>query len=153
MAELRREAYTMGLYVAVCLLAAGAAAPTDHPPHVIGLIWGVTIGLALAHWFAFRVSTRFVAGGVVDRSDIEMAAAQLAGAAGVAVLATIPVLLFPTSLEFRAVGFLLAAFVGLIAYVAKRKGGASPTSALGYALVVLVAAATVVEVKNLLAGH
>jgi hypothetical protein len=26
----------------------------------MGIIWGVTIGLAAAHWFAFRVSARLV---------------------------------------------------------------------------------------------
>jgi hypothetical protein len=38
----------MALYVAICLLAAFAALPeTGVHAHVIGIIWGVTIGLAL----------------------------------------------------------------------------------------------------------
>lgn len=143
----------MALYVAVCLLAAGAAAPEVSHQELLGIIWGVTIGLALAHWFAFRVSTRLVTAGQVGRADIELASAQLTGAAAVAALASIPVLLFPTSLEYIAAGLLLAAFVAVVAYVAKRGGGSTRTSALAYALIVLVVAATVVEVKNRLAGH
>ncbi|MGO4256744.1 hypothetical protein [Marmoricola sp. RAF53] len=151
--ELRREGYTMALYVAICLLAAGAAAPEDHPPQTLGIIWGVTLGLALAHWFAFRVSTRLVGSGAVDRSDLELGGAQLGGAIAVAVLATIPVLLCPESYEFEAAGLLLALFVGGVAYVAKRSGGSTRGSALFYALVVLAVAVVVVEVKNRLAGH
>lgn len=50
----------MALYVAVCLLAALIALPDRGAGHApaFGVIWGVTVGLALAHWFAFRVSAR-----------------------------------------------------------------------------------------------
>src|SRR3712207_7586974 len=63
--ELRKESYTMALYVAICLLAALLALPDTITArsHLIGLIWGVTIGLAAAHWFAFRVSARLVGAG------------------------------------------------------------------------------------------
>jgi hypothetical protein len=60
--ELRKEAYTMALYVAICLLAALLAVPEDAAhTRVTGIIWGVTVGPAAAHWFAFRVSARLVA--------------------------------------------------------------------------------------------
>ena len=59
---MRREVLTMELYVAVCLLAASIAVGggDGHPEevNVIAAIWGITIGLALAHLFAFRVSAR-----------------------------------------------------------------------------------------------
>ena len=88
--ELRNEALTMALYVAICLLAALIALPEkragDLP--VIGIIWGVSVGLALAHWFAFRVSARLIGAGRVRGHDLESAAAQLLGAGAVAVLAT-----------------------------------------------------------------
>ena len=49
--ELRKEASTMALYVAVCLLAALTALP-EPAAHakVTPLIWGVTVGLAVVHW-------------------------------------------------------------------------------------------------------
>jgi hypothetical protein len=73
----------MALYVAICLLAAFAALPeTDAHARVIGIIWGVTVGLALAHWFAFRVSARMVGVGSVRPHDVESAGVQLVGAAG-----------------------------------------------------------------------
>jgi hypothetical protein len=57
--ELRKEASVMALHVAVCLLAALTASgeDADHG-HVraFGLVWGTTIGLAVAHAFAFRPS-------------------------------------------------------------------------------------------------
>lgn len=107
----------------------------------------------MAHWFAFRLSTRLTSAGEVGRADIEIAAAQLAGAAAVALLASIPVLVCPESIEFEAAGLVLAVFVGAVAFVAKRAGGGSRASALVYAASVLVVALAVVELKNRLAGH
>jgi hypothetical protein len=71
--ELRKEGLTMALYVAICLLASLIVIPesTAAQTNVIGLIWGVTLGLALAHWFAFRVSARMVGAGTVRSADIE----------------------------------------------------------------------------------
>ena len=99
--ELRKEAYTMALYVAICLLAALIALPETPAArgHIVGIIWGVTIGLAAAHWFAFRVSARLVGAGSISQRDLELAAAQLAGAAAVALLVSIPVVILPASIE------------------------------------------------------
>lgn len=60
--ELRKEALTMALYVAICLMASFIAIPESAVEHTNewGLVWGVTLGLAIAHWFAFRVSSRMV---------------------------------------------------------------------------------------------
>jgi hypothetical protein len=152
--ELRKEAYTMALYVAICLLAAFAVLPeTGVHTHVIGLIWGVTVGLALAHWFAFRVSARMVGAGSVRPHDVKSAGAQLAGAAGVAVLASVPVVLFPESVELELVELLLAAFIALVGFAVARGGGATLARALVYALLVLVVAVAIALVKNALAGH
>ena len=62
----------MGLYVAICLLGALIALPTHEQDdaEVIAIIWGVTVGLALAHWFAFRVSAALVSDGKVRRRDL-----------------------------------------------------------------------------------
>ena len=152
--ELRKEAYTMALYVAICLLAAFAALPeTGAHAHVIGLIWGVTVGLALAHWFAFRVSARMVGAGSLRPHDVESAGAQLAGAAGVALLASIPVVLFPESVELELVELLLAGFIALVGFAVARGGGATRARAMVYALLVLVVAVAIALVKNGLAGH
>lgn len=145
----------MALYVAICLLAALIALPdTDaQHAHALQIIWGVTVGLALAHWFAFRVSARLVGSGSVRPHDVESAGAQLAGAAGVALLASIPVVVFPASLEFELVQLELAAFIALVGFAVARGGGASRARAWVYALVVLVAAVAIAWLKNGLAGH
>jgi hypothetical protein len=81
--ELRKEALTMALYVAICLMASLIVIPesAEAQTTVMGLIGGVTLGLALAHWFAFRVSSRMVGAGTIRSSDVELAGAQLLGAA------------------------------------------------------------------------
>ncbi len=153
--ELRREALTMALYVAICLMAGFIAIPVSAIEHtnVVGLIWGVTIGLALAHWFAFRVSARMVGAGTVRSSDVELAGAQLLGAAGVAAVVSVGVLLLPDSAEFEGAGYLLAALISLTGYAVARNAGATRVRAVVYALVVLVGAVAIAVVKNLLAGH
>lgn len=144
----------MALYVAICLLAAFAALPeAGAHTHVIAIIWGVTIGLAVAHWFAFRVSARMVGAGSVRPHDVESAGAQLAGAAGVALLASVPVLVFPQSVELELVELVLAAFIALVGFTVARGGGASRARALVYGLLVLVVAVAIALVKNGLAGH
>ena len=153
--ELRKEAYTTALYVAICLLAALTALPETGRAHahVIRIIWGVTIGLALAHWFAFRVSARLVAAGDVRPEDVQSAGAQLIGAAGVALLASIPVFLFSESAELALVELSLAAFIGLVGYAVARGSGATRARALAYALSVLLFAVLIAALKNGLAGH
>lgn len=151
--ELRKEAYTMALYVAICLLAALVALPkTGARAHAIGIVWGVTVGLAVAQWFAFRVSARLVGAGSVPH-DIESAGAQLGGAAAVALLASIPVIFFPESVELELVGLVLATFIALVGFTVARGGGATRARALGYAFSVLVLAVAIAELKNRLAGH
>ncbi|MFO7590132.1 MAG: hypothetical protein R6X23_04445 [Acidimicrobiia bacterium] len=45
-----------------------------------------TIGLALAHFFAFRMSSRLVRGSSFHRHDLDLAVAQIGGAVSVALL-------------------------------------------------------------------
>jgi hypothetical protein len=153
--ELRKEAYTMALYVAICLLAALIALPETPAArgHVIGIIWGVTVGLAAAHWFAFRVSARLVGAGSISQRDIELAAAQLAGAAAVALLVSIPVLILPASVELQVAEFELAAFMAVVGYAVAHRGGARPVRALVYALAILAVGVVIAVLKNALTGH
>jgi hypothetical protein len=132
---LRKEASAMALYVAICLLAALTALP-ESAAHtkITPLIWGVTVGLAVVHWFAFRVSARLVASGRLRPHDVELAGPQLVGAVGVALLATVPVVLLPESAELEGVALSLATFIALVGYAVPRGGGAARARALLYAL-------------------
>jgi hypothetical protein len=60
--HLRKEGWTMALYVAICLIAALSALQNVVAVswHVLGLVWGTTVGLVLAHVFAFRIAGRLV---------------------------------------------------------------------------------------------
>ncbi|MBN2622085.1 MAG: hypothetical protein JXA83_01895 [Acidimicrobiales bacterium] len=156
-AEARREAYTMALYVAICLLAV-LTAVSDDPGgddhlRLFELIWGTTVGLSLAHWFAFRLSARLVGAGTFDRHNAEAAAAQLAGAVAVAVLATVPVLILPTGAELDVVRLLLAGFVAAVAFAVARSGGAGIGRSAVYAGAVLVLASVIAVMKNVLGAH
>jgi hypothetical protein len=153
--ERQREANTMALYIAICLLAALTALPDSKELHAhgLGIVWGITLGLALSHWFAFVVATRMVSAGEFARKDLGTAAAQLAGAAAVAALASIPILVFPDSIELNATELWLAAFVSVVGYLSMRWSGAGRTKAAGYAVLVLAVAVVVVELKNWLAGY
>lgn len=155
-AELRREAATMALYVAVCLLATlSAIADRSDAGHadVFAVIWGTTVGLALAHWFAFRLSARLVAAGRLRGSEAEIAGAQLAGAAATALLATAPVVVVPDAAELDVVRLLLAGFVTAIGFVVARSGGAGRGRATVYAGAILVITVTIAVLKNVLSGH
>lgn len=145
----------MALYVAICLVAALIAVPDDAVSHVdtFEIVWGTTVGLAVAHWLAFRVSARLVASGVVRRPDAESAGAQIGGAAAVAALATGPIVVFPRSVELEIVRYVLAIFIAVVAYAVARAGGAAVVRSIAYAAAVLVIAVLVAIAKNLLAGH
>ena len=153
--EVRKEALTMALYVAICLMASLIAIPESAEAHtnVFGLIWGITLGLAIVHWFAFRVSARMVGAGKIRSSDVELAGAQLLGAAGVALVVSVGVFLVPDSVEFACAEFLLAALVSLDGFAVARGAGASLLRAVVYALAVLVCAVAIAVLKNELAGH
>jgi hypothetical protein len=154
--ELFKEGLTMALYVAVCLLAALAALPDDperREVSVFVVIWGTTVGLALAHWFAFSLSARLVAAGTVRRHDAAASVAQLVGAVAVAVLATVPVLFLGEGAELSVVRFVLAGFIAVVGFAVARSSGAATHRAATYAVVVLVVAGTIVTVKHVLSGH
>jgi hypothetical protein len=154
--ELRKEASVMAMYVAVCLLAALIALgeDADHG-HVraFGLVWGTTLGLALAHAFAFRVSARLVAGGKFSRADAQIVLAQLTGATFVAAIATLPVVVFGSTAEFDVVRTVLSVFIGAMGYAVGRLSGAGRTRSLMYGGAVLLLAMVIAVIKNILSGH
>jgi hypothetical protein len=71
----------------------------------------------------------------------------------VALLATVPLLLFPARLELVLVEFLPAVFIFVVGFAVARGGGASRARSLVYALIVLLLAVGIASLKNVLAGH
>src|SRR4029453_691628 len=120
--DLRKEGWTMALYVAICLIAALTALETVTavPGHIMGLVWGTTVGLALAHVFAFRVAGRLVHEGELPQADRAVSMVQLASAAAVAVVVSVPVLLAPVATELDWARYTCAAIIGLVGYMVAR---------------------------------
>jgi hypothetical protein len=152
---LRREAFEMALYVAICVLAALTAVSDEDTSELraFEIVWGTTVGLWLAHWFAFNVSSRLVTEGRLRRQQTEIALAQLSGAVAVAIVATAPILLLPKSIEYQVVRFVLAFFIGVVGYEVAHSSGAGRGRSVVYALAVFVVANIVVVIKNFLLGH
>src|SRR3954466_10752940 len=99
--DVLREAVTMTLYVSVVLIAELAAIPETHFSHgrvtgavggqLLAIIWGTAVGLAIAHWFAFRLAGRAFRGDRVTGLDTRVGLAQIGGAMFVAVVSSLPV--------------------------------------------------------------
>lgn len=154
--EVWREAITMALYVAICLLAAlTAVAERADAGHVVtlGIVWGTTVGLALAHWFAFRVSVRLVGGGRISSADARLAGAQLAGAGGVAAIVSIPVLLLPPTAELDVARIMLAGLLGLAGFLVARRAGAATVRSIVFGGVLVAVGLAIAVVKNILSHH
>jgi hypothetical protein len=153
---LRREGCTMALYATLCLLAALTVAAQDELAHrgtLLRIIWGTTVGLAIAHFFAFRLTARLFTGGILLRHDSESALIQLLGAAAVAGLATVPVLLVDEEAAVEAVRLLLAGAIGVAGFGVAKASGATHLRATALAVFTLVVGLIVALVKNALGHH
>jgi hypothetical protein len=145
----------MALYACI-VLAAEFVAVADRAADeltTIGVIWGTAVGIALAHVFAFNLAARLFAGGPLPRETRRAAWAQLLAAAVVAAILSVPFLFLSVGPAVDASGFLLAALIGLTAYVASREAGAGRARSLLDGLIVLAIAMAVVSVKVGLSGH
>lgn len=152
-AEWRREASTMSFYVAICLLAAMAAVGDAPPVPTMGIVWGTTVGLTLAHLFAFSLAAGLVGRGKIDQEVAVLATAQLCGAAVVAVLASVPVLVLSPPIDLDVARLVVAGFIGIAAFAVARLNGAGGVRALLFSTGGMVVAVLIAVVKNVLLGH
>ena len=93
----------MALYTGVVVLATLIALPEDvrsggidanhHDRFVVVLVWGQTVGLALAHWFAFTLAAAGFRRSAPWRRDLIQGAVEVAGACSVALVTTVVMLL------------------------------------------------------------
>jgi hypothetical protein len=145
----------MALYVCI-VLAAEFAAAAEHAvdePTTIAVIWGTALGVAIAHVFAFNLAARLFTGTHLAAATRAATWAQLAAAAVVALVVTLPYLFLSLGPALDVSGYLLAGLIGVTAYVASREAGAGRLRSLVDGLVVLAIAMTVVSVKVGLSGH
>jgi hypothetical protein len=148
-----RESLTMGLYITISLLAVlSAKPPGGGNSAVLTLVWGTTLGLTLAHWLAFQLTARLLAGRTLPSHDRMTMLGQAVAALVVAGLASVPLLLHANAGPALSRG-VLAGLIGLFAFGAARHHGGSFGRASAYALVVVTIAIAVAIGKYLLTGH
>lgn len=147
---LRREADMMGFYVAIALLAA-LTAGNDHTAHtqldVLKVVWGTTIGLGLAHWFAITVSARLVRDPDMHHTPMELLLSQMAMGVILAVVATFIVMVLPDDLERLGARLAAALSIGVIVEIESLAGGSSTRTAIGRGALALVVAMLVATIK------
>ena len=145
----------MALYVAICLIAALTALEnvTAIPGQILGLVWGTTVGLALAHVFAFRIAGRLVHEGQLPRADRLISAFQLVGAAAVAVVVSVPVLLASIDNELNWARYTCAAIIGAAGYLVARGAEHGRVRAILFGIAVLALAIAIAALKHRLVVH
>ena len=161
--ELLREAATMTLYVSVVEIAELASLPERHYANgrvtgpvgiqLLAIVWGTAVGLALAHWFAFRVAAPAFRGEGPGGRDARIGLAQLAGAVGVAAISSLPVLLLSDLRAQETVGDVPAVVIGVIGYLVGRASGTSRVRSAVYGSTALALGVGVALVKTALAAH
>ena len=140
----------MGFYVAVALLAAlttGSDGAEHTQLEVLGVVWGTTVGLAAAHWFAMILSARVVDDPDLHHTPMEMLFSQLVMAVVVAVLATIVVAVLSDDLERLGVRITAAVFIAGLVGFELRASGARRGRAAAYGLIALTAGVAIATVK------
>jgi hypothetical protein len=147
--EAVREAVTMALYVCLVLAAEFVAAGDQARSELVAVevIWGTAVGLALAHVFAFNLAAKLLVGGRLSPEIRASAWAQLAAAAAVALVVSIPFVLLSLEPALRVSAFMVAGLIGVAAYAASRGSGAGRTRSLVDGLIALAVAVVVVSVK------
>lgn len=140
----------MGFYVCITVLAAltlGRDHAGQSQGEVLGVVWGTTVGLALAHWFAVTVSARIVPDPDDHHTPLEEFTSQLVMALIIAVTTTAVVILLPADVERLGARLTAAVFIGLIVGWESRVGGASWPRSLAYGVLGLSLATVVAMVK------
>lgn len=161
-AEIVREAVTMVLYVSVVEVAELAALPQTHvsghatgpvSAQLLAIIWGTAVGLALAHWFAFRLGGHAFRGDRLTGLDTKVGLAQIGAAIFVAAASSIPVLVFGNVREQEFTGFVPAVLIGIVGYLIARETGKRRVAAALYGVTALSVGLLVATVKLALAAH
>ncbi len=146
----------MALYVAIALLATLAAVDPDHLTRrgTLLLIWGTTLGLAVAHYVAFRLASTLAKGSHLGRDDITTAGVQFLGAITVPAVCTLTgLLLADDGTAVDVAEFTLAGILGVTGYLAGRGNGASRGRSALLGGGVLLAGLATAAAKYALTGH
>ncbi len=150
--DLRREAFSMSIYVAIILLSALSVFDDDHPPErgaIVALELGTTFGLVLAHGFASWLSTTIIGEESEEVDQWDLLRVQLFGAFVIATLAITAVIITPASIELSAARFTVAATIGALVFLESRSSNTWLRAAV-YGLLALVAGVVIAAIKTFL---
>ena len=142
----------MSLYLAIVLLAVHLGLGGDRQAgDDLGVIWGTSLGLGLAHVFAFSVTTLLVSGGTPSDEDRETFRAIALAVLATAALASAPyVFLSDADDASSASALVLWSMIGITVFGKARTEGAEPRRALVSTAITLVVATVVVVTKFVL---
>jgi hypothetical protein len=126
---------------------------SSSPVPLLGIVWGTAIGLALAHWFAFRLAAPAFRGKHHTNLDNQIGAAQLAGAVLVAALSSLPTLLLSDQRARQLTGDIPATLIGLTAYLLARRTGSPRPMAIAYGIGACALGVLLALAKSLFAAH
>ena len=143
-----REATTMSLYTAIVLLAVLVGLGQGDRGDDLAVIWGVSVGLGLAHVFAFNVAAVIAAGGEFTEENRLSSAAILGAVAVAAAVASMPYLFHADAGAASTVATeLLVAVMAVSLYVEARLAGATNRRSLILAAATVAIALVVVGAK------
>lgn len=142
-----REVATVAFYVSVTLAAELAAASASESKVIlVGALWGTAVGLALAHWYAQTI-TAAIARGAFHTSDAAEGLREVGAAVGVALVLSLPFLVFETSAALVLSRWGVVIGTSVIALALARAAGAGWTRAVIEAAVVFAIGVAVIETK------
>jgi hypothetical protein len=148
--SLRREADMMAFYLGLTLLVALNVTRDEVPPplpELLLVVWGTTVGLAVAHWFALTLAAFLVRDPNLHHTPREMLFSQLVMALVLALVASAAVLLAPTPVELLTARVAVAVFIGVLVTSEARSGGRDLPRAMAVGVAALGAALALATVK------
>ncbi len=152
----------MALYTGIVVLGTLIALPADvksgglgtghHDRFVVALVWGQTVGLALAHWFAFTLAAAGFRRGGPWRHDMIHGGVAVGGACFVALVTTIALLVVGEGNDVVVAAYVSGSIIAIAGYGTARKAGRSVVGSLVFGAIVLVVGLSVATLKAWL-GH
>ena len=148
--SLRREADMMAFYLGLTLLVALNVAPEQTPPplpELLLIIWGSTVGLAVAHWFALTFAALLVRDESPQRTPGELLFSQVVMAVVLALVASTVILLAPIRAEVLTARLAVAVFIGVLVTSEARASGRPLWRAVAVGMAALGVALALATVK------
>lgn len=147
---LRREADMMAFYLGLTLLVALNITRDEAPPplqELLLVIWGTTVGLALAHWFALTLAALLVRDPTMHHTPGEMLSSQILMAVVLGLVASVVVVIVPAQAEVLAARVAVALFMGALVTSEARSNGSPLLRAVALGVAALAVAMTIATLK------